>query len=164
MGILKKWTPYIAIFVMELFKFFENIFNRMLILTDTILGILLFKQGYIYFPLVIIAPQNCVVRSSTPVTISFISWNSSLVVSTSENRFDILTRWSALWTSSVLLVRVGDITPYLRKDVINSEALCGGVVLLSVLETIIRPTQALFQLHNLLSFGVVRRNVVLEEN
>lgn len=42
-------------------------------------------------------------------------------------------------------------------------ALCGGgVVLLSVLETIIRPTQALFQLHNFLSFGVV--DVLLEEN
>lgn len=53
-----------------------------------------------YFRLVIIAPQNCVVRSATLVTISFISWNSSLVLSTSENRFDILTRWSALWTSS----------------------------------------------------------------
>lgn len=101
LGILKNWTPYLAIFVMELLKFFENVFNRMLILTDTILGILLFKQDSIYFPLVIIAPQNCVVRSAPPVTISFISWNSSLVVSTSENRFDILTRWSALWTSSV---------------------------------------------------------------
>lgn len=68
----------------------------MLILTDTILGILLFKQDSIYFPLVIIAPQNCVVRSAAPGTILLISWNSSLVVSTSENRFDILTRWSAL--------------------------------------------------------------------
>lgn len=81
---------------MELFNFFENIFNRMLILTDTILRILLFKQDSIYFPLFIIAPQNCVVRSAAPVTISYISWNSSLVVSTSENRFDIPTRWSAL--------------------------------------------------------------------
>lgn len=91
----------LTIFGMELFTSLGNVFNRTLVLTAAgVLETLLFKSNkvnvmnpsvqkesqhlFIYFPLVFIASQNCVVLSAAPckylpfVFVNTISWLSHL--------------------------------------------------------------------------------------